>query len=161
MLGSSYGNGYPEGGLGFNPFASVPAPIAGSLVAGADGVTLNRFGWADPDTGEVSNLYAPSTLFGLVLPQPFRYARNGWNLAYWSAGALILRAGQFVTLAAQGDFWVRFAAGASVGAQVFANPADGTAWAGNPSGFFSTPWTCMSYAPPGSPALISSWAKPF
>jgi hypothetical protein len=176
-----YGDGYSDCGRGYNPFACVPSPLAFAPVAGPDGVSLNRFGWLDPDTGEVSNIYEAGALLGLILPQPYRYARNGWNLAYWSAGALILRSGQMVTLAAQGDFWVRFAGGAMPGQQVWADINDGSAGAGaipmwtadsntvTADSYYTadgamgvyTPWTVMTYAPPGAPALISSWAKPF
>ena len=185
----AYGNGYPQGGLGSNPFASVCAPFAGALKAAPGGVVVERFGWADPDTGQVSNVYQPGFIFGIVLPQPQRYARNGWLTAYWNGGppgypqnpGLVLRGGQFVALAAVGDFWLRFPLGAQIGAQVWANQADGTpaTGVGNPwtagsdvpagsalymagaGAYQPTGWTCMHGSQPGGRALISSWSKPF
>ena len=165
-----------------NPYASVASPTPHAAVAGPSGVVFNRFGWLDPDSGQVSNVYAPATLLGLVLPQPFRYARNGWMLAYWDpARGLVLRSGMMITLAAQGDFWVRFPLGAQVGQQVWANQADGTPATGivNPwtagssvpagsadytagaGAYQATCWTAMTAALPGELALISSFAKPF
>jgi hypothetical protein len=186
MLGAlQYGSGYPQqGGIGFNPYASVPAPLARSWLAGAAGVALNRFAWGDPASGLVANVYEPATLFGLAIPQPYRVARNGWNLAYWNQRALILRQGMGLVLAAIGDFWVRFPGGAIVGSQVFAAMADGTPWVMQPvldsngqivldshgqpvlssqapGGAFATPWTAMTCAQPGGAALISSFSKPF
>ena len=178
--------GYPIGGIGANPFASLTA--GAPLTAGINGVVWDRFAWADPISGQISNVYTEGFILGYVLPQPERYGRNGWNLAYWNDEVanpgLVLRLGQMVTLAAKGDFWTRFPAGAQVGAQVFADNLDGTAWVesvvydsnGNPvldshghivmsnqapGGAQATGWTVMTCAQPGGRALISSWVQPF
>src|ERR1039458_9888743 len=123
-------NGYPIGGVGANPHASCAAD-AGGLIAGAAGVILDRFGWVDPISGEVSNIYTAGFTLGYVLPQPQRLARNGWLAAYWNGGppawvqnpGLVLRAGQMVTMLAVGDFWIRFPGGVQAGQQRQAHAA--------------------------------------
>ena len=115
---------------GRGPFASVPSEPGGHT-AGVNGVTIGRFGWADPVSGQVSSsLIGPNQVLGFVLPQRDRYARNLWNLAYWNAGALTLRKGVPLVLAAVGEFWTRFPLGCSIGQQVYANVIDGSAWTG-------------------------------
>jgi hypothetical protein len=174
MLNNS---GYPFGGYGLNPYVTLTT--GPRLVAGAVGVAFNRFGWADPESGQVSNAYSYGYQLGLVLPQPLQYARAGWNLAYWNFGALTLRAGYPVTLAARGDFWVRFPGGAHPNTRVYADMADGTAWTVQvvidsngqpvldssgypvlssqaPGGSAATIFTVMTAAQPGQLALISS-----
>src|ERR1035441_534105 len=102
---------YPfEGAIaGRGPFASVPSEPGGHT-AGVNGVIIGRFGWADPVSGQVSSsLLGPNQVLGFVLPQRDRYARNLWNLAYWNAGALTLRKGVPLVLAAVGEFWTHSA----------------------------------------------------
>jgi hypothetical protein len=165
----------------FNPLATVPAGN-GQLTAGVNGCIFGRFGFADPNSGQVSNSFAPGQTIGFVLPQWFRFARNGWNLAYWEACALVLRQGMSVVLAAAGDFWARFCGGAQAGQKVWASTSDGSARTGvygpewtadstvtadsivysaDGGGFVATHWTVLTSTPPGGLALISSYQPPF
>ena len=165
---------------GRGPFASVPSEPGGHT-AGVNGVTIGRFGWADPISGQVSSfLIGPNQVLGFVLPQRDRYARNLWNLAYWNAGALILRKGMQVVLAAVGEFWARFPSGCSVGQQVYASVIDGTPATGiigsgdwtadsdivtadspiytaDGDGYVLTAFRTASSTTPGGMALISTW----
>jgi hypothetical protein len=160
-----------------NPFASVPSP-AGGHTAGINGVTLGRFGWADPDTGQVSNaLLESDQSLGFVLPQ-----WGTWNRLYSQDGTWILREGLMVILASRGDFWCRFAAGANPGQQVFASTQDGSAAVGilgpewtadsvitadsifytaDGGGWMPTQWTTVMPICAGGLGVISSSQEPY
>lgn len=158
-----------------SPIATLPA-CAGALTAGVAGVSFDRFAWADPVLGLVSNTYTAGFTLGFVMPQKLRYARNGWNLAAWSnaptpglpppapssaPATLILRQGMMVNLAVQGDFSMLFQTPTPAGAQVFASIVDGSAWTGvSGSGFIATQWTTMSACGPYGRALTSSYTPP-
>lgn len=141
-----------------NPTAVITAGLH-SLVVGAVDLYLLRFAWADLSTGLVANAYTAGNALGFALPT---HRMWDWNRVYRSmvedeCGAPTLRAGMAVVLAVQGDFYTQFPDGAAIGAQVYANPVDGSAAASPQSGFVSTPWTCMSSAQCGDWARISSW----
>jgi hypothetical protein len=156
---------WPTLGYDRQPYANV---ISGpwALTAGPDGVQIGVFGWADPNTGEVSNAQIDGGLLGFVLPVTGLY---NWQRVYPQAPAtgcgppaFILRPGMQCVLAAAGDFLTRFALGAQAGQQVFADADTGAPYGGNPGGAVATPWTVMQNAC-GCNALlrISSFAKPF
>ena len=136
-----------------NPIACLVAG-AGAFVAGPLDLALLRFGWADLDSGQVSNVYDTGLQLGFVLPV---YRMWSWNHVYSSCDAPMLRAGMGVVLATQGDFATRFAEGAQPGARVYANPLDGTAAATPDAGYIETQFTCMGCAACGEWAYISSW----
>lgn len=161
-----------------NPFASMCAG-AGQLTAGANGVILGRFGFADPITGRVDNARTSALQqLGFVLPQ-----WGTWQKLYCEANTWILREGLMVTLASRGDFWCRFAGGANAGQQVFANVSDGSAAAGilgpewtadaavvtadsifytaDGGGYAPTQWTVVTPVCPGGLGVISSWQPPY
>lgn len=156
---------WPSIGYDRQPYASV---VAGpwALTAGPDGVQIGVFGWADPDTGQVSNTQIAGGLLGFVLPVVGMY---NWQRAFpqkpaigCGPPALILRPGMQCMLAAQGDFLTRFALGAQAGQQVFADPVTGAPYGGNPGGAVPTHWTVMQNACGCEAVLrISSFAKPF
>jgi hypothetical protein len=142
-----------------NPFTTMLSPVRWGLTAGPNGVAFCRFAWVDPATGQCSNVYQAGAALGIVLPQYARVARNGWNVAFqnWPDPTLILRSGMMVDLMTQGNIWLRFAGGATIGASVYANQIDGTASIIGGAFFSSTPWRVLSYASPGCRALVSSW----
>lgn len=140
-----------------NPAATL---VAGefALQAGPDGVTLGRFAWADLVAGLVSNAYSAGQQIGFAIAQ---YGMAQWQRVYWRRRQPILRAGMGITLAAHGDFRIRFADGAAAGSPVWANPADGTASGTDLGGFVLTPWTVMQNVCPCGVGRISSSAGPF
>lgn len=113
-----------------NPRASMLAG-PGALVAGALGVTVGKFARARNDNGQVFNADpGVANALGFV-------ARPG-NVASITAwlgeASMIVYAGREITLHNTGDFWARFAAGATKGQKVFASYADGSAVAGTAGG---------------------------
>jgi hypothetical protein len=176
---------YQANGYGRQPFANV---VSGpwQLTAGPNGVQLGIFGWADPNTGEVSNQYIPGGALGFVLP--VRQMWN-WQRAYPQCTppyppGIILRPGMQCVLAAIGDFLTRFPLGGEAGNQVWTDPNTGQPYAasagenlstdsgliivtqgGNPistqsGGFVATPWTLMQNGGCNSKLRISSFVKP-
>lgn len=102
-----------------NPRASVVGH-EGTLVAGANGVTVARFAWATA-AGLVSNA-------GVGKPTGFVHRRQGSALItqYLAEVSSLIPAGFEVTLMATGDYWVAPAASVSLNQKVFANLGDGT-----------------------------------
>lgn len=162
-----------------NPYASMVASAAGQMTAGVDGVILGRFGWVDPDTGQVSNVYGGAgQQLGFVMPR-----WGTWAALYCQDGTWVLREGLMVTLASRGDFWARFPGGCFAGQAVFANLLDGTAVTGvlgpewsadsetvtadaiyytaDGGGFQLTQWTAVDFVAPNELGRITSWQPPF
>jgi hypothetical protein len=146
---------------------------AQALVAGPNGVTLGRFGYQEPSTGQVSSQRTTLTQrLGFVLP-----TYGTWNRLYCEEGVWILREGLGVTLASAGRLGCRFAGGALPGDPVYASWLDGSAstapiiWTADSAlvtadslvtadGTASelTQFIVETYAPPGCLAWISPWA---
>jgi hypothetical protein len=133
-------------GFGRQPYASLVAGAARLTAAATTGVAAGQFGWADPVTGQVANVFTAGWALGFVLPP-----RQWWNWqrAYTQRGPfgppqLILRPGTEVIVAAAGDFLTLFPFGAQAGNRVYADPATGYASSGNPGTFIATPWTVMA-----------------
>lgn len=100
-----------------NPRASVVAG-PGALVAGADGVTVGRFAWADAN-GVVSNS-------GAGVPTGFVHRDMQALITEWLGEAsMVIPQGLMVTLHNQGDFWARTSTAAVIGQKVYANFATG------------------------------------
>lgn len=111
-----------------NPRASLLAG-AGELTAGAVGVTVGRFAWAKNSDGTVTNAYPGGA--GVVARLGFVHRNQPAVITAWLGEAtMLVNPGLEITLFDMGDFWARFAAGATPGQKVFANYADGTAVAG-------------------------------
>ena len=141
---------------GYNPpFPTVPFPTR----AAPGGVIQARFGWANPDSGLVSNMpvYGTETL-GIVLPQP---PGHNWSRVYFDATACAVRVreGLPVTVFTGGPFYLRFAAGAVAGNRVYADVVDGHAVSGQTGGAVSTPWFVSTNTAPGGLAIVSTSAK--
>lgn len=106
-----------------NPFASVLAG-QGALVAPASGLIVGNFFWVGP-TGQTSQSFV-----------------SGWQIAFLGRNAqalitqflgeatLVVPSGFMVNGFNAGDFWAKFAAGATVGQKVWADPNDGAPLAG-------------------------------
>jgi hypothetical protein len=149
-----------------NPAATLPAPVPRGFTAGPAGAAMGRFGWADPATGLVSNVYTAGFLLGLVTLQ--RLIDNPaalWDFAYWQRtpgypGSWYIRQGKMVTLANTGDFWVRFMAGSQVGLRIWADPATGYAYTADAGGFILTPWYAAINVQPGGLGVVTPWMFP-
>lgn len=105
-----------------NPRASMLAG-AGALVTAALGAIVGRFAWADVG-GLVSNNWRSGKV-GFVHRE-----QQALITAFLAETSNTVPAGMPITLFQQGDFWARFAAGATFGQKAFASYADGSAVAG-------------------------------
>lgn len=115
-----------EGGFyGNNPIYTLTNPDEGMWVAGAAGVTIGQFAWADTVTGQVSSAH-PGKAAALV--------RHGFvhrNQPAVISGLLqgtsnTVVAGQGIDLLEDGPVWARFAGGAAIGQKVYMAYADGS-----------------------------------
>ena len=150
-------------GYSRQPFANVVAG-PGALVAGPDGCFLGRFGWTDPNSGQVSNAFVAGGLLGFVLPvvQWWNYQRVRPTRDASGYPVLELRAGLPCVLAATGDFYARFPFPAQAGQRVFVDPATGLPYGADGGGYVATKWTVMESSCGCNGRLrISSFAVPF
>lgn len=100
-----------------NPRASVVAG-EGQFVAGSGGVTVGVF--ARAVSGVVSNGGAgPATGF-------VHRDMQALITTYLSGDSMVIPEGLPVTLHSAGDFWAKFAGGATIGQKVYASYADGS-----------------------------------
>lgn len=105
-----------------NPWASMLAGEA-AFTAGPAGVTVGRFARASVTTGIVTNA-KPSGIsrvgfVGRHQPQIIT--------AFLGQASMLIPGGLETTMYDRGDFWCRFAAGATIGQKVFSSDTDGTA----------------------------------
>lgn len=107
-----------------NPRRSVLAG-PGELAAGAAGVIVGRFGFGRVSTGVVQN-----NSYGGGIPQRLGFIQRNQPavITPWlGAATMTVQSGLELTLFDAGDFWAKFAAGATFGQKVWANIADGSA----------------------------------
>lgn len=112
-----------------NPRASMLAG-PGALVAGPLGVVVGRFARANFSTGIATNADPGAGALGSALGFCARPGNTAQITAWLGSASMIVMAGREITLHVKGDFWARFAAGATPGQKVFASYADGSAIAG-------------------------------
>lgn len=103
-----------------NPRATVLAG-PGALVTGTNGVTVGQFAWADAN-GVVNNSFTVGGRIGFVHRE-----QQALITVFLAETSNLIPAGLMVTLHQAGDFWDRFAGGATIGQKVYASYADGTA----------------------------------
>jgi hypothetical protein len=161
------------------PFASVTAG-PGAPRSNSPGTIQGRFGWLNSATGLVNNTRTDaSDALGVVIPFRSLNGANGgvvggprglagpqasWTWEFFDptiapCGGLRVRPGLVVTLHGRGNFWLRFAAGALYGNQVYASLVDGSAVSGPAANCEPTPWRVVSQGSPGALAIVSSSAK--
>lgn len=140
-----------------NPYHSLLNAAQGQYKAASAGVAVGRFAWVDPVTGLATNVKGALTVGGFVLR-----ANTATVLTPGQEYSLTIRGGFEVELFDGGDFWARFAAGATIGQNVFASDADGTlvSSAGTTLADHTlTPFKVASTAAAGELAKITGWIK--
>lgn len=140
-----------------NPYHALLNAAQGQYKAAAAGVVVGRFAWVDPATGLATNVKGALTVGGFVLR-----ANTATVLTPNQEYSLTIRGGFEVELFDGGDFWARFAAGATIGQNVFAADADGTlvSDAGTTLADHTlTPFKVASTAAAGELAKITGWIK--
>lgn len=113
-----------EGGFcGVNPIFTLTNPDEGMWVAGAAGVTIGQFAWANTANGQVTSQHpgVATVRYGFVhRDQPAVIA------ALLSGVSNTVVGGQGIDLLEDGPVWARFAAGAVIGQKVYMAYADGS-----------------------------------
>lgn len=115
---------------GVNPRASVLAG-PGEFTSPSGGVLVGHFVWADADSGNVSASYVPGYQLGFLHREG---TTNTVIVNFLGSYATLVLQGFPLTLFSEGDFWASFAAGATPGQSVYADPANGAAIAGASGG---------------------------
>lgn len=110
-----------------NPrFSTIAGP--GALVAGPAGVTIGRFGWANPATLDGDGADALVNSYGAGAPLGF-VGRNQQGLitTYLAASGMVIPSGFGMFMYSGGDFWAKNngSAAALVGQKAFARLSDG------------------------------------
>jgi len=118
-------NNQPAPGQAGDFYGVNPRCIAlagpGKYVAPVGGLIVGNFCWANPDTGEVSQSYEPGFQIAML-----RRDQQAIIIDFLAPATYLMNAGFPLTLFVQGDFWGKFAGGATPGQKVFANPSDGS-----------------------------------
>lgn len=97
----------------------------GALQAPAGGLIVGNFAWADLTTGLVSQGYNPNGQIGLL-----HRDEQAIIVTYLGISTYVMNAGFPITLFSQVDQWALFAAGATPGQNVYADPRTGAPVAG-------------------------------
>jgi len=104
------------------------AAAQGALVAPPGGLIVGNFAWADLTTGVVSQSYNPNGQLGIL-----HRDEQAVITTFLGVSTYILNAGFEATLFSQADLWALFAAGATPGQNVYADPRTGAPVAGGAS----------------------------
>ncbi|QDH17416.1 structural cement protein Gp24 [Swingsia samuiensis] len=154
--------GFPGDVASANPTRTA---IAGALGhrAGAGGVTIGNFAWAQSDGVTVLNKPDPSN--ASASPTGFVIRDNSAIIAGFNQGStMTMNPGFMVTLKTGGDFFALVSADTITGQGVFASTTDGsikTAPVGSPpDGTVATGWVVAKGAPAGQVSIISGPLAP-
>lgn len=155
---SSRTEGVPVSGVYYNRASSlVPASEIG-LRAGAGGVSIGLFGWADEAGNVLNSRTSASDARGLVVIQG-----GDWRRVFWDEVSCTwkIREGMNLTMLSGGPgIWVRLANGGAWGQRIYADPANGRVIAGAAVGLEATPWTLVTPSGAGGRAFITTWNTP-
>ena len=119
-----------------NPYHSLLNASGGQYKAGATGVVVGRFAWVDDATGLAANAKGALTRGGFV-----KRANTATVLTPGQEYSLTIRGGFEVELFDGGDFYARFAAGATL------------------AGHTITPFKVVNTVLAGELAKITGWIK--
>lgn len=140
-----------------NPYHSLLNASGGQYKAGASGVIVGRFAWVDDATGLAVNAKGSLTRGSFV-----KRANTATVLTPGQEYSLTIRGGFEVELFDGGDFYARFAAGATSGQNVFANDTTGVLVAdagATLAGHTITPFKVVNTVLAGELAKITGWIK--
>ena len=140
-----------------NPYHSLLNASGGQYKAGASGVVVGRFAWVDDATGLAANAKGSLTRGGFV-----KRANTATVLTPGQEYSLTIRGGFEVELFDGGDFYARFAAGATSDQNVFASDTTGelVSDAGATlTGHTITPFKVVNTVLAGELAKITGWIK--
>lgn len=113
-----------EGGwTGFNPHYTLTNPDDNQWVVGATGAFMGRFGWANPNNGQITRAHpgVANAVVGFIHKDQMAFL-TGITMA----ATLAVPAGVGIDALEDGPVWGRFAAGATFGQKVYASFADGS-----------------------------------
>lgn len=147
--------GVPVSGVYYYRASNVIAGGEAGLRAGAGGVSIGRFGWAEPDGTVLNSRVSAQGLRGVIA---IHYA--DWRGVFWDevTHTWKIREGLPATMIAKAPgVWVDFPNGAVGGAQVYTDPLDGLPVAGYAVGLEATLWTVGRACGPGGLSLITTW----
>lgn len=145
----------PVSGVYYNRASSMVAGGEAPLRAGAGGVSIGRFGWAEPDGRVLNSRVSAQGMLGLVVIQ-----YGDWRKIFWDeeTSTWKVREGLPITmLTAAPGVWVSFAGGVSAGDRVYADPMDGLPVAGYAAGLEATRWVIGQPRGRGDLSLITTW----
>lgn len=147
--------GVSVSGFYYNRASSLVVGGDAGTVAGAGGVSIGRFGWAEPDGRVLNQRVSAQGRIGLVLAQ-----MGDWRRIFWDevTRSWKIREGLNLTmLSAAPGVWVRMPGGAPWGVRVYTSPLDGIPVAGDTGGLEITSWTVGRPCGPGGLSLITTW----
>lgn len=107
------------------PGQFVSPSRANPVIPSQNGLLVGNFAWVNTDTGDVSQSYVPGYQIAFLHRE-----NNAVIVSFLGQASLLVQQGLPVSLFTQGDFWARFAAGATPGQRVWADPDTGAAVAG-------------------------------
>ena len=140
-----------------NPYHSLLNASGGQYKAAAAGVVVGRFAWVDDATGLAVNAKGALTRGGFV-----KRANTATDLTPGQEYSLTIRGGFEVELFDGGDFYARFAAGATSDQNVFASDTTGELVSDAGSildGHTITPFKVVNTVLAGELAKITGWIK--
>jgi hypothetical protein len=152
---SSRAGGVVFSGVYYNRASSVVPATEDGLRAGAGGVSIGRFGWADSGGSVLNSRVSVSDKQGVVVTQA-----GDWRRVFWDEVTRTwkIREGMNLTMieSAMGML-VELDGCGSWRDPIYTDPASGRVVAGNPGGLEATPWRLVSPSGPGGLSLITTW----
>lgn len=161
MYGNSALGMYPhaEGvvisGVYYNRASSLVPGVEAGFRAGAGGVAIGRFGWAEPDGTVYNARMSAEGLLGLVVIQS-----GDWRRVFWDEATLTWRIRQGLNLtmmSAAPGMYVRIPGGAQWNQRIYTSPLDGIPVAGYAVDLEPTPWAVGQPHTAGGLSLITTW----